>query len=177
MTKQEILDAINATIVTNGQKGITAESLANILIEIVNAVGEGNGGVGGEYIDMTMANPEDSTSTELTAEAKAHNAEVYIKLFQALTNNIGTPYISIPTGDNFNISVSEVKLEEVVNATNIVLIAHMPIDGSCTNFMLTAVELVSQQNSEVIIGADLTLVVFILQQDGQVAVMIPGLSE
>lgn len=176
MTKQEILDAINATIVTNGQKGITAESLANILTEIVNAVGEGSGGVGGEYIDMTMANPEDSTSTELTAEAKAHNAEVYIKLLQALTNNVGTPYISIPTGGGFNISVSTVMLEEVENATNIILLAHMHVDDTgLTNFMLTAVDLASKENSGAIIGGDLTLVVFILQQDGQVAVMIPGL--
>lgn len=46
MTKQEILEAINATIVTNGQKGITAESLANILTEMTNAAGEGGSGGG-----------------------------------------------------------------------------------------------------------------------------------
>lgn len=44
MTKQEVLDAINATIVANGQKGITAESLNNILTEMVNAAGEGGSG-------------------------------------------------------------------------------------------------------------------------------------
>lgn len=173
MTKQEILEAINSTIVPNDSKGITAESLANILTEIVNAAGEG-GGVGGEYIDMTMANPEDLTSTELTAEAKAHNAEVYIKLLQALTNNVGTPYISIPTGLGFNISVSEVRLDEIVNATNIALIAHTSMDGSYTNFMLTALDMVSKEESGLIIGANLALYVFILRQDGLVTVMIPG---
>ena len=39
MTKNEIIEAINATIAPNNQKGITAESLANILIEMVNASG------------------------------------------------------------------------------------------------------------------------------------------
>ena len=46
MTKNEIIEAINATIVTNGQKGITAESLANILLEMVNATPEGGSGAG-----------------------------------------------------------------------------------------------------------------------------------
>lgn len=46
MTRQEIIDAINSTIVANGQKGITAESLNNILTEITNAAGDGNGGDG-----------------------------------------------------------------------------------------------------------------------------------
>ncbi len=43
MTKAEIIEAINATIAPNNVKGITAESLANILIEMVNAAGEGGG--------------------------------------------------------------------------------------------------------------------------------------
>ena len=43
MTKAEIIGAINATIAPNNVKGITAESLANILIEMVNAAGEGGG--------------------------------------------------------------------------------------------------------------------------------------
>lgn len=46
MTKQEIIEAINSTIVANGQKGITAESLNNILNEMVNATPEGGSGEG-----------------------------------------------------------------------------------------------------------------------------------
>ena len=46
MTKAEIIEAINSTIVANGQKGITAESLKLILTEIVNAAGEGGSGDG-----------------------------------------------------------------------------------------------------------------------------------
>lgn len=46
MSKQEILEAINSTIVTNGQKGITAESLNLILNEMVESSGEGGSGEG-----------------------------------------------------------------------------------------------------------------------------------
>lgn len=43
MTKEELKEAIASTIVENGQKAITAESLANLLNEIVDAVGESGG--------------------------------------------------------------------------------------------------------------------------------------
>lgn len=46
MTKAEIIEAINATITANDEKAITAELLANILIEMVNATPEGGGGSG-----------------------------------------------------------------------------------------------------------------------------------
>lgn len=68
MTKNEIIEAINATIVTNGQKGITAESLANILLEMVNA--------GMPYVYMGSMNMETGELSQ-TAEQKAHNAEVF----------------------------------------------------------------------------------------------------
>lgn len=76
MNKQEILDAINNVIVTNNQKGITAESLANILTEIVNAMGTG----GGEF--YTLAIGDLLGETPLTEEQKAHNAELYRKMIE-----------------------------------------------------------------------------------------------
>ena len=74
MTKNEIIEAINATIVTNGQKGITAESLANILLEMVNATG--GSGAGMPYVYMGSMNME-TGETSQTAEQKAHNTEVF----------------------------------------------------------------------------------------------------
>ena len=68
MTKNEIIEAINATIVTNGQKGITAESLANILLEMVNATTP--------YVHIGSVNIETGEISQ-TAEQKAHNAEVF----------------------------------------------------------------------------------------------------
>lgn len=49
MAKQDVIDAINATIVENGQKGITADSLRNLLIMMTENAGEsGSGGGSGD---------------------------------------------------------------------------------------------------------------------------------
>lgn len=77
MTKNEIIEAINATIIPNGQKGITAESLANILLEMVNATPEGGSSSGRGQIVFYMGMPnEDYTECTLTPEQQAHNAEM-----------------------------------------------------------------------------------------------------
>lgn len=47
MKKSEILQAIDSTITSNNKKGISGDSLANILREITNVAGDGNGGGGG----------------------------------------------------------------------------------------------------------------------------------
>ena len=73
MNKQEILEAIGSTIVANGQKGITAESLANILVEMANASGGGGGGVT-VYVGMVDA---ETGAVTLTDEQKALNAEAF----------------------------------------------------------------------------------------------------
>ena len=46
MAKQDVLDAINATIIENGQKGITAQSLNNVLTMMAENAGEGGSGEG-----------------------------------------------------------------------------------------------------------------------------------
>jgi hypothetical protein len=76
MTKNEIIEAINATIIPNGQKGITAESLANILLEIVNATPEGGSGGSGQIVFYRGMPNEDYTEYTLTPEQQAHNAEM-----------------------------------------------------------------------------------------------------
>lgn len=48
MSKQELLESINSTIVKNGNKGITAETLSNVLIEMVESSGEGGGSGSGD---------------------------------------------------------------------------------------------------------------------------------
>lgn len=86
MTKQEILDAINATIVANGQKGITAESLANILIEMTNAAGESGSGVLSLQYGV-----DDSGEYTFTEEQKANNITVYEAILQAFVQGINLP--------------------------------------------------------------------------------------
>ena len=77
MTKEEIIEAINSTIVANGQKGITAESLANLLIEMASATPEGgSGGSGGLIFYLGLPN-DDFTEFSLTEEERAHNVNMY----------------------------------------------------------------------------------------------------
>ena len=94
MNKQEIIEAINSTIVANGQKGITAESLANLLIEMASATPEGGSGGNGSlvvYIPVT----EDifGMDVPLTEEQQANNAEVYAKCLECYNNNFPLPHI------------------------------------------------------------------------------------
>lgn len=79
MTKNEIIEAINATIASNGQKAITAESLANILIEMVNATPEGGSSSGGSGVMYLQFGYSDDGSSDMTFTdaQKANNAAIY----------------------------------------------------------------------------------------------------
>lgn len=73
--KEQLIEAIKATITPNNVKAITAESLANLLIEMVEAMGEGGTGAG--YVSFYTGVPNVETmELVLTPEQKAHNAEM-----------------------------------------------------------------------------------------------------
>lgn len=76
MTKEEIIEAINSTIIANGQKGITAESLSNLLIDMVSATPEIAGDSGGMLFYVGMPN-EDYSEFDLTEEEREHNVNMY----------------------------------------------------------------------------------------------------
>lgn len=75
MAKQDVLDAINATIVENGQKGITAQSLNNVLTMITENAGEGGSGDGAlrvivpdlGFLDFIMVDVGEFTPTSWAA--------------------------------------------------------------------------------------------------------------
>lgn len=93
MTKNEIIEAINSTIMPNGQKGITAEALANILIEMANASGGGGGGV-----TVYVGTPDMSTGAlSQTDEQKRHNAEV----FQLVKNSESPVSLFVDMSDSY----------------------------------------------------------------------------
>lgn len=121
MTKNEIIEAINATIVTNGQKGITAESLANILLEMVNATPEGGSGAGVPYVYMGSMNMETGELSQ-TAEQKAHNAEV----FQLVKASEIPPTINIDMSEFYEavvgvlVKCSDVALETMLSPAGMV---------------------------------------------------------
>ena len=103
MTKAEILDAINATIVSNNVKGITADSLRNLLLlmaENSGGSGSGDGALrvmipnvasvaeeGATEVDFTpetleMIATEIPELAEVGEEMFAHNAKVYAQLME-----------------------------------------------------------------------------------------------
>ena len=102
MNKQEIIEAINSTIVANGQKGITAESLANLLIEMASATPEGGSGGNGSLILYVPSSVETfGVDVSLTEEQQAHNAEVYAKCLECYNNNTSLPGILLDLSDIF----------------------------------------------------------------------------
>lgn len=70
MAKQDVLDAINATIVPNGAKAINADSLRNVLTMMTENAGEGGGSGDGALRvmvpDTTQIGPEILAIGELT---------------------------------------------------------------------------------------------------------------
>lgn len=70
MTKEELKEAIAATITENGQKGITGQALANLLNEIVDAAGEGGSG-GGAIAVSIDTDMDESTGDLLPNEERA----------------------------------------------------------------------------------------------------------
>lgn len=70
MTKEELKEAIAATITENGQKGITGQALANLLNEIVDAAGEGGSG-GGAIAVSIDTDVDESTGSLLPNKERA----------------------------------------------------------------------------------------------------------
>lgn len=83
MTKEELKEAIAATITENGQKGITAQSLANLLNEIVDAAGEGGGGGGGT---LAFAVETETNTGKMSSGPNEANAQVRQTLVEGLEN-------------------------------------------------------------------------------------------
>lgn len=171
MNKQEILDAINATIAPNNVKGITAEALANILTEIVNAMGTGSG-AGGEYIDVTQVNPDNETSIELTPEAMAHNAEVYAKLSSALSSGGAVPSVSIDL--NIGGLVMYAKSIAPDPAGGVALYFDMMIDE--INVGVDGMLMDTMEPSMVVIGSNNVLLKIVVYSDGSFSAVVPNFA-
>ena len=94
MTKEELKEAIAATITENGQKGITGQALANILNEIVDAAGEGGGGVENVF---TLTLKQDLVNDDfLFSEPNEANALIRQKIVENIANGVScTLYLGI----------------------------------------------------------------------------------
>lgn len=80
----EVIDAINATMVSNGVKAINADSVRNLLLLMAEKLGGGSGSGSGGSIVFYLGMPTDAAggSTTLTPEQQAHNAQMYSQLSQ-----------------------------------------------------------------------------------------------
>ena len=85
MTKEELKEAIAATITENGQKGITGQALANLLNEIVDAAGEGSGE------GLTLKTEIDTSTVTIFSRPNEENALVYQTIVEGAANGVGYP--------------------------------------------------------------------------------------
>lgn len=90
MTKEELIEMIDATINENGSRSITGKALNLALTEIVNAMGSGSG-AGAATIYCMMG--------QETEEQKAHNATVWAQLKATVEAGQPLPPIMIDMTD------------------------------------------------------------------------------
>jgi hypothetical protein len=95
MTKEELKNAISETIYSNGKKGISGDSLANLLNEIVDAAGEGSAG-GVENV-FTLTLKQDLVNDGfLFSEPNEANALIRQKIVENIANEVScTLYLGI----------------------------------------------------------------------------------
>lgn len=92
MSKDTVHQCIDENIVSNGKRGITAQSLANTL----HLMADEGGGAGTMMIKIgTVVQGEgDLVKTVLTAEERAHNVEIFNAMKEAAANGEAMPVIT-----------------------------------------------------------------------------------
>lgn len=91
MSKDTVHQCIDENIVSNGKRGITAQSLANTL----HLLADEGGGAGTMTIKVgTLVPGEGFITTVLTAEDRAHNVEIFNAVKEAAANGEAMPIIT-----------------------------------------------------------------------------------
>lgn len=92
MSKDTVHQCIDENIVSNGKRGITAQSLANTL----HLIADEGGGAGTMMVKIGTLVPgeEGIITTVLTAEEKAHNVEIFNAVKEAAANGEVMPVIT-----------------------------------------------------------------------------------
>lgn len=91
MSKDTVHQCIDENIVSNGKRGITAQSLANTL----HLLADEGGGAGTMMVKMgTLVPGEGFITTVLTAEERAHNVEIFNAVKEAAANGEAMPMIT-----------------------------------------------------------------------------------
>lgn len=92
MSKETVHQCIDENIVSNGKRGITAQSLANTL----HLIADEGGGAGTMMVKVGTVVPGevDIVTTVLTAEERAHNVEIFNAVKEAAANGEAIPVIT-----------------------------------------------------------------------------------
>ena len=111
MNKQELIEAIEATLVPNGNKAITADALRNLLTDIVENSGSGGGG----GITFQIGIEPDETGNAMvyttTPEQIAHNKEQIDILKQLHDEGKPTPPMALEfIGTEGHVPVSQIMM-------------------------------------------------------------------
>ena len=162
----ELYDVIDGNIIENGEKAITAQSLKNTLYALADRIGQGGGGVGGEYIDVRYTDKE--TMTDLLPEAQEHNVGVYERMWTAIENGGAMPSLSI------NMDGMVVFASSIIGSSGVILaLFSFPAMGEFTNVSIASID-GTQFN---VIGTHLTLLMVYLKSDGTIEIHFPGVDE
>lgn len=143
MTKEELKEAIAATITENGQKGITGQALANLLNEIVDAAGEGGGNAGGGTLAL-LAELDTSEGT-FFSNPNETNALLYQKLITGLDSCMAYSVSMFLAVDMSEIGAGVVKM--VVQAIDY----SYSFDGLIVNFGDSGSYLLSENGSMTVV--------------------------
>lgn len=109
MSKEELIEAINGTLISNEEKAITADALRNLLTDIVE--NSGNGGRGGMTFQISAGINEDREEIFVTPEQIANNKEQIDILKQLHDEGKPTPPIALETsGTMEGIEMSQIMM-------------------------------------------------------------------
>lgn len=159
MSKEELIEMVNATINENGKREITGKSLNLALMQIIEAMGESGGGAGGVTIYYNAGNETD--------EQKAHNAEVWAQL-KAL-QEAGKPLP--PLGVDVTGPLMAASAPEGTDLSGVGVIMYPMFFGLDLDGVLSGIGTPSLQ---VVVVNDLMSIQFAVLEDGTVSTELPA---
>lgn len=94
MSKVDVHNAIDETVVSNGKRAITAPSMANLLHLMVDEGGSGSGGLNIIKLGTLTNTTGDMLAPILTSEEKAHNKAIFDLVKETTENGEPSPILA-----------------------------------------------------------------------------------